>query len=114
MDTIELSEFIKSTLINVATGVKEANAALKNTTGRADDFFILQHTKGDSKGKGIAFDIAISASKSQKDKAGFMVALATIGGGANVEKGAGNEMMHRIKFEVGLSWNLAWRSSFQE
>ena len=69
---------------------------------------MLRANRGDnSKVPGISFDIAINASKNQKDKAGFMVALATIGGGAKVEKGLGSETAHRIKFEVGLYYDFA-------
>jgi hypothetical protein len=45
--------------------------------------------------------------KNQKDKVGFVVALMNIGAGAGIEKGASNEMVHRIKFEVGIA--EGWR-----
>lgn len=106
MDSIELSDFIKSTLVDIARGVKEANDSLKESSGRQDSYFTLRANRGDnSKIPGITFDIAVSASKNQKDKAGFMVALATIGGGANTEKGTAGEVAHRIKFEVGLHYD---------
>ncbi|MES9900418.1 MAG: hypothetical protein ABW148_15545 [Sedimenticola sp.] len=58
---------------------------------------------GDSKKTlGVKFDVALSASQGQKDKAGFVVALASIGGGANTEKQNDNEKQHRIQFEVGV------------
>jgi hypothetical protein len=106
MDAIELSDFIKSTLVDIARGVTEANAAVKASGEHGDDYFVLRSSKrGDGKAPGIAFDIAVSASRNQKDKAGFMVALATIGGGANTEKGSSGEMVHRIKFEVSLDYD---------
>ena len=36
------------------------------------------------------------------NKAGFVVALASIGGGANTEKRKGHELAHRIQFEIGV------------
>ena len=106
MDTIELSDFIKSTLVDIAKGVKEANKTLIESSGHSTNYFTLRGIRGDNpKIPGITFDIAVSASKNQKDKAGFMVALATIGGGANTEKGTAGEIAHRIKFEVGLQFD---------
>lgn len=105
METIELNEFIKKTLFDIAKGVKEANLSLRELNQDQNNYFMLRANRGDSKVLGISFDIAINASKNQKDKAGFMVALATIGGGANIEKGARSETAHRIKFEVGLNYN---------
>lgn len=106
METIELSEFIKSTLVDIARGVREANNSLKESSGQQDSYFTLLGNRGDnSKIPGITFDIAVSASKNQKDKGGFMVALATIGGGASTEKGSAGEVAHRIKFEVGLHYD---------
>ena len=68
METIELSEFIKSTLVDIARGVKEANNSLKESSGTQDSYFTLRGNRGDnSKIHGIAFDIAVSASKNQKD-----------------------------------------------
>jgi len=44
----------------------------------------------------------VAAGNRQKDKAGFIVALASIGGGANTEKSQDNERVHRIQFEIGV------------
>jgi len=105
METVELNEFIKKTLFDIAKGIKEANVALRELNKDPNDYFTLRANRGDSEMPGISFDIAINASKNQKGKAGFLVAIANIGGGANVEKGSGSETAHRIKFEVGLNYN---------
>lgn len=106
MGRVELSEFIKSTLVDVAKGVRGANKALQEHDGSADSYFTLRANRGDnSKIPGVVFDIAVTASKDQKDKAGFMVALATLGAGASTEKGTGSEVVHRIKFEVGVHYD---------
>jgi len=103
MEQVELKEFIKSTLIEVAEGIRGANEQLKNPEKHQYEVFSLRCNKGDySKIPGIQFDIAVTAAKNQKDKAGFMVALVNIGGGASTEKGLSNEMVHRIKFEIGI------------
>lgn len=108
MDRVELSDFIKSTLVDVAKGVREANLSLQEQDANKDSYFTLRANRGDnSKIPGVTFDIAVTASKDQKDKAGFKVALATFGVGANTEKGTGSEVVHRIKFEVGIHYDYS-------
>ena len=106
MDQVELSTFIKSTLVDVARGVREANLTLQGLDGHNESYFTLRANRGDnSRIPGVLFDIAVTASRDQKDKAGFMVALATLGAGATTEKGLGSEAVHRIKFEVGIHYD---------
>ena len=108
MEQIELSEFIRNALIQIAKGVKEANDELKNPEKDQFEVFNLRHNKGDSsKIPGIKFDVAVTAASGQKDKAGFFVALVNIGGGANTEKSKEGEVAHRIQFEVGVE--STWR-----
>ncbi len=107
-NTIELNEFITKTLVDVATGVQNANGNIKKVTGTQDEYFILENTRGDrKKTSGISFDIAVSANKDQKDTAGFLVSLANIGGGASVEKGNKSELAHRIRFDVGFRYDFS-------
>ncbi len=103
MEQVELKNFIKSALIDIATGIKDANAELKNPEKEEYEVFSLRRNVGDNaKIPGIQFDIAVTAAKNQKDKAGFMITLVNIGAGANIEKAMNNEMVHRIRFEVGI------------
>ena len=104
MNQIELKDFIMSALVDIAIGIQGANAELKNPEKNQFEPFNLRRNIGDnSKIPGIMFDIAVTVSKNQKDKAGFVVLLMNIGAGVNTEKGASNEMFHRIKFEVGIA-----------
>jgi hypothetical protein len=103
MEHIELRDFIKNTLVEIAQGIRMANDELKNPEKNQFEVFNLRRNKGDaSKIPGVQFDIAVTAAKNQKDKAGFMVALASLGGGASTEKALSNELVHRIKFEIGI------------
>lgn len=103
MEHVELKEFITNTLVEIAHGIRGANEQLKNPDKQQFEVFSLRGNKGDNaKIPGIQFDIAVTAAKNQKDKAGFMVALASIGGGASAEKALSNELVHRIKFEIGI------------
>ncbi len=104
MEQVELKDFIKSALVDIAAGIQGANEELKNPEKQQFEVFNLRRNIGDhAKIPGIQFDIAVTATKNHKDKAGFMVALMNIGAGASTEKGASNEMVHRIKFEVGMA-----------
>lgn len=104
MEQVALKDFIKSALIDIAAGIKGANDELKNLKSNRFEVFNLRRNIGDhAKIPGIQFDIAVTATSNQKDKAGFMVALLNIGAGASSENGIGNEMVQRIKFEVGIA-----------
>jgi len=103
MEHIELKEFIKNTLVEIAQGIRTANDELKNLDKNQFKVFNLRRNIGDdSKIPGIQFDIAVTAAKDQKDKAGFMIALVNLGGAASTEKALSNELVHRIKFEIGI------------
>lgn len=107
MAQIELSEFIHSALVQIARGVQEANKELKNPEKQQFEVFNLRHNKGDSsKIPGIKFDVAVTTVSGQKDKAGFFVALANIGGGGSTEKTKEGEIAHRIQFEIGIEDTL--------
>jgi len=107
MESIQLSEFISTTLSEIAQGVKSANESVKKVHNVNDDHFVLVGVGLDKKQTGISFDIAISASEDRKDKAGFMVYLATIGAAASTEKSRGSDTVHRIKFDVALRYALS-------
>jgi len=104
MEHIELKDFIKNTLVEIAQGIRMANGELKNPDKNQFEVFNLRRNIGDaSKIPGIQFDIVVTAAKNQKDKAGFMIALVNLGGAASTEKALSNEFAHRIKFEIGIT-----------
>ena len=103
MEQVKLKDFIQNTLVEIAQGVSAANKQLTEGKGSV---FCLRYNRGDnSKTPGIKFDVAVTATKEGKDTSGFMVALVNMGGGAKAERSMGNEMAHRITFEVGLDTN---------
>ena len=107
MEGIQLKDFVQRALVEVAEGVRGANRELK-TSGQ-HNVFSLQCNVGDRNKvhRGIEFDVALTASKGGKDSSGFMVALASLGGGAKAERLTENELVHRIRFEVGLETQWA-------
>ena len=104
MNNVKLQDFVKNTLVEIANGVHEANTAFKSGEGPG---FRLEHTHGSGKDakEGIAFDIAVTASKDDKDTTGFVVSLLNLGGGAKAERVIENEHIHRIRFQVGQHMN---------
>ena len=103
MAEMELGEFIGNGLVQIAKGIRQANAELKDEKNQQWEVFNLRHNKGDSsKIPGVRFDIAITASAQQKEKVGLFVAIASIGGGVGAEQLRGDEKFHRIQFEVGI------------
>ncbi len=104
MEQIGLKEFIEKVLVDVAQGIRGANEKLKNPDKNQFEVFSLRQNKGDSsKIPGIQFDVAVTATQKSADKMGFFVALASIGAGGKTETSANNEMIHRIKFEIGIT-----------
>lgn len=105
MEQIKLKDFVQNTLVEIAEAVRGANKQLNKEAG-GNSVFCLRLNRGDSsKTRGIEFDVGVTATKEGKDTSGFMVALVNLGGGAKAERATGNEMVHRIKFEVGLDTN---------
>ncbi|MDZ7770159.1 MAG: hypothetical protein U5K38_14305 [Woeseiaceae bacterium] len=103
MENIELSDFVRNALLQIAKGVREANEELLDPEKHQYHVFNLRHNKGDSpKVPGIRCDVAVTASKGQKDRAGFFVALVNAGGGANTEKLLEGQTVQRIQFQVGI------------
>lgn len=103
MEQILLSDFISNALIQIAKGIRAANAELISAEKNQFEVFNLRDNRGDSsKIPGVKFDVAVTAASGQKDKAGFVVALVNIGGGASTEKSKESEAVHRIQFEIGI------------
>jgi hypothetical protein len=92
---MELKEFIKRTLIDIVTGVEEAN--------QEKDRFRLtsqrHHGTGES-GQKVEFDVSVIVNdSSDKDiRGGIKVALVNIGGGS--KESESNSNIQKIKFEV--------------
>ena len=103
MREISLSEFVKSSLVEIAKGIQAANVELKDPDKQRWEPFCLRFNQGDSsKIPGIRFDVAVTATAQSSEKAGFMVALVNIGGGAQTAKAQGNEIVQHMQFEVGI------------
>jgi hypothetical protein len=103
---LELSDFIKTTLVQIALGVRNANEELHKSHGGkyAGAPYRLHNNIGDNKSiPGVSFDVAVTASSGTSDKAGAKISVAQIFNiGGSVEAKSNDTYLHRIKFVVGV------------
>lgn len=105
---MELKDFIKTTLVEIALGVRGANEKLSSiNNGTGELYKLRRNTSKSDVASNIEYDVALTVSEDQADKAGFFVALASIGASANTEKSTNIGNTHRVKFEINVSEN--WR-----
>ena len=103
MEQVALKDFVKNTLVDIGEAIREANQHFMKPKEQQFHVFSLRHTKGDQLNvPGIQFDMAITAVNNHKDKLGLMVTLLPFAGSGNTETAANNELVHRIKFEIGV------------
>jgi hypothetical protein len=107
---MELKEFLKTTLLEISQGVKEANEKsadgekmfriLKGYEGKLTQFH------GQNPGL-IYFDVAVSAggSAEKSGKAGVFIKVIEFGG--NIKGSEYNENISRIKFCVGIDKEIS-------
>ncbi len=94
---MELKEFIKQTIIEIAEGIDEGH----------------QHVKQKFKGEGvqngyrnISFDIAITSNDEEKSEKGAKLFVAQVFGvGTSSENKSKNENINRIKFDLHVHVN---------
>lgn len=104
---IELRDFVKNTLVQIATGVSEANKEMHEKHGGeyTQAPFRLHKNLGDHAKSmpGISFDVAVTASSGTADKAGAKISVTQIFGiGGSIEASSEDRYVHRIQFVVGL------------
>lgn len=105
---MELSEFIKSSLVDVYTGLRKANEFIAKDEGGVlgedkSAHFVMRA------GEEIEFDVAVMVNEGEKsaDSAGIKVAIFDIGGGVNGQSETNYAQQHasRIRFKVRSSLN---------
>jgi hypothetical protein len=95
---MELKDFIKRTLIDIVTGVEEANKE-KNRFHLTSH---RHHGTGES-GQKVEFDVSVIVNESSDSdvKGGIKVAFVDLGGG--VKESQSNQNIQKIKFEIFIS-----------
>ncbi|MDD5261837.1 MAG: hypothetical protein PHD76_08310 [Methylacidiphilales bacterium] len=103
---MDLRTFVKTTLVEIAVGVKEANAEIHEKHGgkySQAPYRIHKNIGGSKDIPGISFDVAVIVGSGSTDKAGAGISVAQVFGiGGSVESTANDSYAHRIKFSVGL------------
>lgn len=89
---MELREFIKCTLEDVANGVRDAHQAITTTGG-----FV-----GYAKDQGVAFDVAVTATESGESGRKVGITVWGVGGGTDSKAQNVNTTVSRVKFTVPM------------
>jgi hypothetical protein len=102
---MELNDFIKTTLVEIQLGVKEANisiAEIEETPVRTEASmqYMLRANRSGEREKGILFDVAVTASNDATSDLAGKINVIGIGFGANRESSNSEQVVSRIKFKV--------------
>lgn len=115
---MDLKEFIRESLVQIARGIQEANNALKDTDaivnpngiqaysteakayGRIDPRF----QDKDSLVHLVSFDVALHAETGTETGAGLKLSIASIGIGANGKTNDTESTESRIRFEIPVKY----------
>ena len=115
---MDLSTFIRESLVQIARGIEEANANLAGTTAKVNPRGIVPSAKGDTKFYGylnesneekymrvvqeIEFDVAVHATEGTETKGGIGIMVGTIGLGSHGKSQAGSSSESRLKFTIPM------------
>jgi hypothetical protein len=103
---LDLNDFIKTTLVQIALGVRNANEELHKSHGGKYSHapYRLHNNIGDNKNNsGVSFDVAVEVNSGTTDKAGAKISVAQIFNiGGSLEAKSNDKYLHRIKFVVGV------------
>lgn len=94
---IQLREFIKTVLLDITSGINDANHSSTTPTHNPVRFYILS-------GKNyVDFDIAVTASNESSSSADAKIGISVLGAAGEIQAKTGNETASRIKFQVMIS-----------
>ncbi len=93
---MELKEFIRQTLYDIAEGIREANAAYKESRNIQENAYVLTPGRGQEEGTGIHFDVAVTTQAARGGQASIKVLSLGVGG----ERRHTSESVSRIRFTV--------------
>ena len=102
---MELQEFIAKTLVDIKTGVSEANKTLAELEGKkmgvdAHPYFAIEPHGRDKKEGYINFDIAVTVTQETKTTGGGGIKIAVASLGGEISDSGSQESISRIKFHV--------------
>ena len=94
---MELREFVRDSLIQIAGGVREAN---EHALGSTNQGAYTLSASGDPTETGVMFDVAVTAGSTSSREAGGGLRVAGVGVGASGANEATEERVSRIRFCV--------------
>lgn len=97
---MELNEFITNVLVEIATGVENANKKLTNHA------FEIEAFRREKETGYIAFDLAVKTSDASGKNAKGGIQVLNLGIGGKFEKTSTHESANRIKFYILPSKNI--------
>lgn len=115
---MDLATFIKESLVQIASGIAEANTALADTTALVNPRNIQPSPKGDTKFYGylsesgdsrymrvvqeIEFDVAVHATEGTESKGGIGIVVGAVALGSQGRSQAGSTSESRLKFTIPM------------
>jgi hypothetical protein len=91
---MELNQFITKALVEIATGITNANTELNNRS------FEIEAFRRDKETGFVSFDIAVKTNEENGKGAKAVIQVINLGIGGEVKKSSNNEQANRIKFYV--------------
>jgi hypothetical protein len=106
---LQLDEFIENALVQIASGVLNANVRLTGSNDLTGNVpFIMQRGCDSGESTGVSFDVAVITKTSTQAEAGgkfrIFVVDAAVDGKLKYER----ENISRIKFKVGVDKRLGY------
>jgi hypothetical protein len=99
---MELQAFIKSTLLEIMGGIRDAQKAWHDETGGAG---AINPAWGGAKAeniKSVSFDVAVTVGTGSQGEAGGGIKVLGVGFGAKLNDTSTNSSVSRIQFEVPI------------
>ena len=105
---MELDKFIKETLVQISSGIKQANDEIDKGRESKDGkdlpkVFLLRPGSKQERGAGVAFDIAVTTQKDTGGKGGAKVRLSVVEADLGGNKSSSHQNVSRIQFSVNVN-----------
>ena len=105
---MDLATFVRSTLVEIAHGIQQANKSLSDERAKPDATFQLQgsHGSGNHAHEPIEFDVAVVVSEKEESSGKGGLKVAWIEAGGQKSATSENQTTSRVKFHVGVVWTV--------
>ena len=115
---MDLKDFVKESIVQIAQGIEEANSALEDSQAMVNPLYIransenaqaygrtmqrnVEYSEPDSRVvEKVDFDVAVVAEAGEQGSAGAKLSIASIGFGAEGKIESSNKSESRIKFSI--------------